>query len=1189
MTPIEDLLQILDENYANSASLEAARIAALEAAQKANLPEPQQLQIMEFADCLELLERDRRWRNSSSHNDGAVDTQDASETTTASRQIGRFEVLQLLGKGGFGLVFLASDPLLSRRVAIKIPRPEILCSERLRRRFLEESRLAARLVHSRLVPIFEAGATGPVTYQVIQYCSGGTLAALLETIKLRNDAGKTPGVIPVSSSVTLLQRITDGVQYLHEMGLIHQDLKPRNILFRPLSEEYFDKPAATAPLHSLCDCFDPLISDFGLARLLDSVTTNDQATNETGPGHGQKTPIAGTPGYMAPEQQLGQDELLGPHTDIWALGAILYECLTGQAPFKSAPVYAPIRSLQPGVSEDLEAICRKCLQPDPRNRYLSARALALDLELLQKGQQVSARQYPLHEQFRRWAERNPVRATVSGTVALVLVLMLLSLLWQAGALKKSNRTLSSLVEQLSEQKTIAETAEGLARRNASLAEFSAMNAEKLRQRADKMATAARQREYSTAMLLAYKEMLKGNMANCTAILREFLRSPSDHRAVFPESDDECAGFEWKYLWKKSYPFIMINAHEGAVVQTRAQDKLPLCWSVGEDGRAVQWSLLTGIQLKEHPMLERGWLQLAEFSRNDRLLAIAIPEPGSVDVSLFDLDRSKAVFHSRKNRLDPRTAALSPNGKSAVLGGIPTSDLHSGVFLIDFTNDQGREILLEPKTIDPRLQRIGGVAAAFSPDSELLALGYVECDSGPATHSGFLIMKTDSLLSAAETQSPIPRDHFLFTGEASSCGHVRFSPDGSKVAVARSSPVRVEIYSVRDRALIAQSPQLDDVVDSITFIDNDQLIFSTNSRQKTDLHQLSPNQVSGLYRFHIATAELTREAFDPAGLTLTSISPVSQKGELLVGDISGRLRLHSEEGSSTEFSINAHPGTEAWSISFVDQGKRLCSSGDDHSVRLWDTESLSLIAEANDHSALVSSIAIAPDESFIATAGYDSRVVLRDTQTLAPVRVLEHPASLIRCLAISPNGDYVVAGCRDGEVFVWETRTGREVANWKAKDTVRGVCFESDSLIVFGDNSGTIRRWNHLLSDIQEWHGHQEIHTITELTDSWLFCEGRGGIRRLNRDLSAVVTMATLPGIDIRTSAVSPDQRTVAIAGDDRSVHLYNLQTNQELWSFENLSASVNQVTFSKDGLKLAAALHDGTLQIWDASDWSGQE
>lgn len=339
--------------------------------------------------------------------------------------LGRFELRRELGRGGYGVVYLAYDPKLGREVALKIPRPEVLIHADLRARFAQEARAAASLDHPNLVPVYEAGNEGAISYIASAYCPGLTLSAWLKT---RTEP------VPVAFAAELVAKLAEAVEHAHRRGILHRDLKPSNILLSPENEVRGAKDdrraadAATAdtlpiaPLpasffpHPAPLEFTPRITDFGLAKLLEGEGGATLFDGQT-----QTGAIVGTPSYMAPEQAGADHGKIGPATDVYALGAILYEVLTGRPPFQTDSVVntllmvrthepVPPTRLRIDVPRDLETICLKCLHKEPDRRYASARALADDLRRFQERRPIQARRVGVVARIILWCRRNPALA-----------------------------------------------------------------------------------------------------------------------------------------------------------------------------------------------------------------------------------------------------------------------------------------------------------------------------------------------------------------------------------------------------------------------------------------------------------------------------------------------------------------------------------------------------------------------------------------------------------------------------------------------------------------------------------------------------------------------------------------------------------------------------------------------------------
>src|SRR5271154_2571953 len=304
-------------------------------------------------------------------------------------QIGGYAVDEVIGRGGMGVVFRARQLRLNRPVALKMLLAGAHAQPHEFARFEREAQAVAALRHPNIVQIHDAGQAEGRPYFTMELVENGTLAERLQTAP-----------VTCRAAAELVATLASAVQFAHQSGIVHRDLKPANIMLTPDGV--------------------PKIADFGLARF-----------SESGPGCPLSGARVGTPAYMPPEQALGKVDLIGPAVDIYALGAILYEMLTGRPPFHGESAAdterrllseepTPPSQLHRQVPRDLETICLKCLQKTPSRRYASGQDLADDLHRYLDGKPVLARPVGVGERIVKWARRRPALGTLYAALLIAL-------------------------------------------------------------------------------------------------------------------------------------------------------------------------------------------------------------------------------------------------------------------------------------------------------------------------------------------------------------------------------------------------------------------------------------------------------------------------------------------------------------------------------------------------------------------------------------------------------------------------------------------------------------------------------------------------------------------------------------------------------------------------------------------------
>lgn len=371
------------------------------------------------------IEQTLLWSHNGSHTPSHAESSSsrAGASLKPGAQLGKYLLHEVVGRGARGVVYRAHDTQLDRAVALKLIRLDPLAPDRDAERLLREARSAAALRHPHIVSVFETGQEGELFYLAAEYVAGGTLAE-----KLRQ------GRMPLRTGVELLALVAQAVEHAHSQGVIHRDLKPANILLQKdeggrMKDEGRKSAVSDSSFLLPPSSFLPMITDFGLAKR----ETGDQTLTASGD-------VLGTPAYMSPEQARGEGHAADARSDVYSLGVMLYELLTGEVPFRGQQRALlrqvleddprPPRRIDDSIPRDLETICLKCLEKEPSQRYPAAGALADDLGRWLKGEPVQARPTSWFGHFQRWCRRRPLVAGLSAALLLALVAGIAGILWQ---------------------------------------------------------------------------------------------------------------------------------------------------------------------------------------------------------------------------------------------------------------------------------------------------------------------------------------------------------------------------------------------------------------------------------------------------------------------------------------------------------------------------------------------------------------------------------------------------------------------------------------------------------------------------------------------------------------------------------------------------------------------------------------
>lgn len=1019
-----------------------------------------------------------------------------------SESIGRFELVRVLGQGGFGVVYLARDSRLGRMVALKVPRLHTLGSRKLHERFFRESRAAAALDHPNIIPIHETGEAGPVCYIVSAYCEGPNLAEWLST---------QIAPVPPAMAARIIMALADATHYSHTHGVFHRDLKPSNVLLAP-------KLAALPGPN--CDelPFVPRLTDFGLAKVVEGDLYETPASV-----------VLGTPLYMAPEQALGNQRAVGPPTDVYGLGAILYELLTKRPPIQGATaleVLDQLRSAEPvppswlvrSVPRDLETICLKCLEKRPGSRYLTAADLALDLRNFLDGKPTVARPLGAATRIGKWTRRKPAIAALVATISLALLVLISGTGWYVIEKGRHNTELTEINAKLAatarrerDQRTLAEGREQQLRLNS----------------------------YADRFQRALEAWEQGRIVQTVQWLDELRPGPSE---------DDLRGFEWYYLQGLCHPLRAVwHGHLRPVRCVAVSPDGTTFASASFDGTVRLWDSTTG-QVRDVLSGHSNSVLSIAFSPDGRTLASASDVDEKGDLILWDIPTARMRTKVELAGAEYVCVAFAPDGKTLAV------KTNRGFGFWDAAT--AKQLAFYPIE-GPRISCL-----AFAPDGQTIATG-----------------NDDFTERLWDVQTGRERCRLAGHGHGHLIRSIAFSPNGRTLASAgQDRMVRLwDVASERERAVLPHQFE----VNCVAFSPDGRTIASAASDKD------SPEE-NGEVKLWDATTGGPLATFDRYVGDVNSVAFVPGTTLLMVGCGNKSVRLLDTGAASAAKQLTGHAPKETWSLAFAPDGRTLASGGDDHQVRLWDMTTGQQRALLEGHESLVTAVAFSRDGKTLASASYDGYVKLWDAETATLEATLSAQGEKLRCLAFSPDSRMLAAGTRTqgpAEVRLWETKTGRELSALGGHGkTVRGVAFSPDGAILASAcDDGKIHWW-----DTATWRlrGQSDdtgqIGCLAFAPDGQTLVSGnRDGVVRL-WNVASGRQQAILSGHagEVFDVAFDPGGRTVCSAGEDKTIRLWQAATGRELAVLKGFETRVNAVAFASDARTFASAGHDGKISVW---------
>jgi len=1056
-------------------------------------------------------------------------------------RFGRFSIVRELGRGGFGIVFLAEDLVLGRQVALKVPRPEVLVTPDVRRRFLREAEAASRLDHPHIVPVYEVGEEGPICYIASAYCEGPTLAQWLR----RQSAS-----VPIRFASRLVAVLAAAVAHAHERGILHRDLKPGNILL----QQSDSSPAATQR-----DCHDlgflPRICDFGLAKLL------DQVSQETRTG----VPI-GSADYMAPEQATGRLREHGPATDVYALGVILYELLTGRPAHRgetdletlrlvSDQDPASPRALRPGLPRDLETIVLKCLEKRPARRYSCASELALDLERLLDGRSVEARPVSAWVHAGKWARRRPIHAASALLLGIVLVAVPAGLEWSRSREMRLNNALRTALER---------------------SRLSEADALKQRELADRERLLKDQHVAALQLKVAGTIAERGEYGRAISILDSI--EP-------PEGVHDPRGFAWNHLNRRlRRPSRILPGlpSTGQSIALRADGRM---LALSDSANHVYLLDLERGTLKKLPGEPRftdcDYLVFSPDCRTVASLSHSTSERAKSEVKLWDV-KSGALLERLPDDFGLcYQVRFSPDGRTLVTFEAVFSNRAKPIRAWKLP-DQGTRVTLSESLPGQELK------ARCSPQARR-----TEAAARPFEISDVLAV-TDTNINQ-------------FAAVTLESGEIKLFDSGSGYLYAVCRVVGPEVVFVHriNNLLSPDNPfKVDDIsrlVCALTASGHARPIrvgdanlmarFSTDGSVVAVLQRYQ-DRASTLRLIDVATGKTCIESTWDGIASAVEFAFTPRGDALVVTGLDAHARVWDFNGWRVPGLLSGHV-KEVWGLVFSPDGRTLVSSSDDGTLKLWDLASGRKQRTLKGHDSLVAAVAYSPDGQLLASAGWDRKVGLWNPQTGAEIATLSGHSDHVRTVAFAPDGTTLASADNVGQIRLWDVATRRSKGPPLFGHTrgVFSVAFAPEGTILYsGAADKTIRLWDWAKGRLlATWPAEDEVCALKLSPDGQTLAAGqRNGTLSL-WDVTRQKVRLVLAGHvgDVLGIAYSPDGSTVASAGRDKTVRIWDPANGHEHLALKGHQAPVHAIAFSPDGTILATGSYDGAIELWRAQPERG--